>query len=70
MIKGVLFLLLASLPLLLAQVAEQSLCQQILRNGTNAQDPQLLTALALNTGHDLNGMGDYEACIRMDGYIY
>ena len=27
-------------------------------------------ALALNTGHDLNGMGDYEACIRMDGYRY
>ena len=27
-------------------------------------------ALALNTGHDLNGLGDYEACIRMDGYRY
>ena len=72
MIKGVLILLLSALPLLLAQGSNHTLCQQILRNGTDTKNPdiELLTALGLNTGHDLNGMGDYEACIRMDGYVY
>ena len=70
MISRVLIVLLSFIPLLLAQASNQSLCRQILRNVTDSTDPQLLTALAVNTGHDLNSLGDYEACIRMDGYIY